>query len=320
MNIPGLSFAAFDVETANHDRGSVCSIGVVIVLDGIVEATHSWLCRPPAPVEQFTAFHTKIHGLTAETVSRQPRFDEVWQRVVDIIGTLPLVAHNAMFDIGAVRAACDHSGLLWPTLDFGCTRVWARRHLDLISYRLPVVAAALEVELTAHHDAAADAAAAAGVALALAARTGSSSVGDLAKSLGTRLGRITPSGWNGCRSETDTRGAKCRTSRLVIPDSATDVDPNHPLYGQTVAFTGGLMSMTRQDAMNAIAQHGAAGAKSVTRNTTLLVIGDGFTGNDPSEFTTGKAVRAADLRAKGVSIEVLTEHELLELLGAAFPR
>lgn len=314
MTAPGLSFAAFDVETANSDRGSICAIGVVIVHDGLPTDTYSWLCRPPAAVEHFSTFNTAIHGITADAVADAPRFAELWPQVLTLLGELPIVAHNAAFDIGAVRAACDYSGFSWPTMQFGCTMVWARRHLDLISYRLPIVSNELGVELRTHHDAAADASAAAGIALALASRTGTTSVEELAETLGTQLGRITASGWDGCRGR-----AKSGTDRLVIPATTTEADPTHPLYGQTVAFTGGLRSMTRQTAMDAIARCGATVAKSVTRRTTLLVIGDGFTGNDPAAFTTGKASKAVELREKGIGIEVLTESDLLELLGHDAP-
>ncbi|MBM7460579.1 exonuclease domain-containing protein [Rhodococcus coprophilus] len=314
MSARGLSFAAFDVETANADRGSICAIGVVVVRDGILDGTYSWECRPPAAVDYFSAFNTSVHGITGDSVAGAPRFGDVWPQVLEVIGEFPLVSHNAAFDTGAVRKACDHSGLPWPVIRFGCTMVWARRHLDLVSYRLPMVSAALGVELVTHHDAAADAAAAAGIALELAARTGSGTIDALAEAMETRIGRITETGWDGCR-----RVGKRKIDRLVAPGTAADVDPDHPLYGQVVAFTGGLMSMTRQGAMNAVARCGATAAKAVTRRTTLLVIGDGFTGADPSAFTTGKAARASELRAKGFGIEVLTENDLLELLAQEAP-
>ncbi|MDC3728938.1 MULTISPECIES: exonuclease domain-containing protein [Rhodococcus] len=316
MTDSGLSFAAFDVETANRNRGSICAIGVTIVRDGTLDATHHWLCRPPAEVDHFDPFLTSIHGITADTVATAPRFAELWPQVLDVIGELPLVAHNAAFDTGAVRATCDHSALPWPTLRFGCTMIWSRRHLsDLISYRLPIVAEELGIELTQHHDAAADAIATANIALALAASTGAGTLDELAEHFGTTLGRIEPSGWVGCRGERTERARGGGGSRIVLPDTATDADPNHPLYGHTVAFTGGLMSMSRQTAMETVARCGATPAKSVTRRTTLLVIGDGFTGNSPDEFTTRKAAKAVELRSKGTHIEVLTETDLIELLS-----
>jgi DNA polymerase-3 subunit epsilon len=57
--------------------------------------------------------------------------------------------------------------------------------------------------------------------------------------------------------------------------------------------------------------------KTVTKRTTLLVVGGGFTGSDPSDFTTGKAAKAVQLRDKGQRIEVLTEADLVQLLADA---
>ena len=66
----GSSFAAIDVETANAKRGSICSIGVAIVRDGARVGTHSWLCRPPAPLDYFGPMQIYKHKITPETVSR----------------------------------------------------------------------------------------------------------------------------------------------------------------------------------------------------------------------------------------------------------
>jgi DNA polymerase-3 subunit epsilon len=46
----------------------------------------------------------------------------------------------------------------------------------------------------------------------------------------------------------------------------------------------------------------------------MLVIGDGFAGDDPADFYTGRAAKAAHWRAKGHRIEVLTEADLIDML------
>ncbi|MFI9411365.1 exonuclease domain-containing protein [Nocardia gamkensis] len=302
----GLSFAAIDVETANSTRGSICAIGLAIVRDGIRETTHSWLCRPPGPVDYFAPFNITLHKITPEKVASQPSFGELWSEVAQLIGELPIVAHNAAFDVGAIREACSYSGVPWPTFDYGCTLVWSRRLLDLISYRLPLVAVELGIALPQHHDARHDVTAAADIAIALAARAKSNTVHQLAQATKTRLGRLTTAGWNGCHGF---GGAN------LTPPEATGTDTEHPLYGQTIVFTGGLASMTRQEAWQAVAACGATPDKAVTKRTTRLVIGDGFTGSTPDDFTTQKAHKAVGLRAKGQRIEILTEVELLEYLG-----
>ena len=97
------------------------------------------------------------------------------------------------------------------------------------------------------------------------------------------------------------------------PDAAADADPEHLLFGQIVVFTGAL-SIRRQEAWDAVASCGAVVETGVNKRTTMLVVGDGFTGHDPAEFWTGKAAKATKWRAKGHQIEVLTEADLVDLL------
>ena len=81
-----------------------------------------------------------------------------------------------------------------------------------------------------------------------------------------------------------------------------------------MVFTGAL-SIRRQEAWDAVARCGATVEKSVTKRTTMLVVGDGFLGHDPVDFSTGKAAKAVQWRAKGQRIEVLTETDLVDLLA-----
>ncbi|AYF75508.1 hypothetical protein D7D52_18480 [Nocardia yunnanensis] len=181
----GLSFAAIDVETANSARGSICAVGVTVVRGGERVASESWLCRPPEGLEFFAWHNIRVHGISAAMVAGQPAFAERWPTIAELVGGLPVVAHNAGFDSGAVREACVRSGIHAPAWDFSCSLALARRHLDLDSYRLPNVAEALGIDFTNHHDAGADAAAAAEIVLALAARTGADSLAALGRMAAT---------------------------------------------------------------------------------------------------------------------------------------
>ncbi|WP_433523882.1 3'-5' exonuclease [Nocardia pseudovaccinii] len=185
-----MSFAAFDVETANPKYGSICSIGISIVRNGKRGATYSWLCRPPAPVDTFAPVNVSIHKITPAMVAGQPTFAQRWPEVLATIGDLPVVAHNARFDMNAVGQACEHSLLPLPTWQYGCTRIWAEQQLPLPKYKLETVAAALGVELKNHHDAGADAAAAADIAVRLAKLAGANDLAELAQATGTRLTRL----------------------------------------------------------------------------------------------------------------------------------
>lgn len=312
MTMPGLSFAALDVETANSSRGSICAVGVAIVRDGIRLATHSWLCRPPRSVDFFSRHNIRVHGISPMMVADEPVFAECFPEVLEAVADLPLVAHNAGFDSGAIREACRHSEIPAPNWDFTCTLTMSRRHLDLDSYRLPDVAEALDISLLAHHNAAADATAAADIVLALSARTGITSLNDLERLGSDRPYRTRPKPPLRVEVPRPRRTFFAR-EELVLPE-VTGIDPTHPLHGQTIVFTGDLTTLTRQEAWNIIAACGATPAKNVTKRTTCLVIGDGFTGRDPSTFTTTKAHRATQLRAQGQHIEVLDEQHFLAML------
>ncbi|WP_280419039.1 exonuclease domain-containing protein [Nocardia carnea] len=195
-----LNFAALDVETANPKYGSICSIGVAIVRNGTRVSTRTWLCRPPAPVDSFNPVNVGIHGITAEMVANQPSFAEQLRAAVTVIDGLPVIAHNATFDMAALVQACDHSRIPVPTWEYGCTRRWAKQHLPhLPRHGLKEVAAALGTRVAQHHEAGADAAAAADIAITIAARVGAHDLAALAKATGTRLGALGPNGNIGCR-------------------------------------------------------------------------------------------------------------------------
>ena len=304
----GLSFVAIDVETANAHRGSICAIGAVLVREGVVISTHSWLTRPPRGLDEFSGFNVSLHGITPDMVADQPAFAERLDQLLDLSGGLPLVAHNAAFDIGALREACIATDRDWPTTDYACSLVMARRALDLISYRLPIVAAECGIDLIDHHEPSSDALACAHIVLEIARRGNADSLSDLCADLHVLAGRLETASWRGCRS------TPTPTAASPPPEAAVDADPEHPLYGQVVVFTGAL-SIRRKEAWDLLAACGAVVERGVTKRTTMLVVGDGFTGHDPADFATGKAAKAAQWRAKGNRIEVLTEADLLDLLA-----
>ncbi|NHD15891.1 MULTISPECIES: exonuclease domain-containing protein [unclassified Actinopolyspora] len=311
----GLDFVAFDVETANARRGSVCALGVAVVRDGRLVGTHSWLCRPPEPLDHFDPHNVAIHGITPEHVAGQPSFQHCLGEALDVIGDQPVVAHNAAFDTAAVREGCDAEGLMWPTLRYGCTLVWSRRELKgLTNHRLPTVAAALDVPLDRHHEAAADAEVCAGILVGLAGRRGSRTVEDFAVATGTRLGFVGTDTWQGCRTVSGGRGGGGGfREELTAPAVNTAADPEHPLCGGVVVVTGSL-SVSRQRAWDLAAECGATPNKDVTKRSTHLVVGDGFTGDLSSGFTTGKVAKALRRREKGQRLEILTEAEFTALV------
>ena len=305
-----MDFVAFDVETANRYRGSICAIGIAEVEDGRVVRRDSWLCTPPLPLNGFEHMNIRIHGIRPEDVQGMPPWSERMAEVLDVVKERPIIAHNASFDISAIRHACDEDGFEWPTVTYGCTLQMARRQLRLISYRLPAVCKELGIEFADHHDAGSDASAAAEVAISLAKLTGATSLADLMDQCGLSFGYLSDSSWRSCASSGEWADSKPRP-----PEANPDADPLHPLFGQTIVFTGAL-GISRQEAFDLAASRGATVKNGVSKKVTMLVVGDGFSGDRAEDFYTGKAAKAAELISEGHAIEVISEPEFHELLVA----
>ena len=97
------NFAAIDFETANNERTSVWSVGVVIVRNGeIVDSFYSLIQPEP---NYYCYWNTKVHGLTQKDTENAPIFSEVWAQIAPKIEGLPLVAHNNAFDESCLKAA-----------------------------------------------------------------------------------------------------------------------------------------------------------------------------------------------------------------------
>lgn len=71
------NFAAIDFETANNERTSVCSVGVVIVRNGeIVDSFYSLIQPEP---NYYNYWFTQIHGITKNDTDQAPVFPHVWK-------------------------------------------------------------------------------------------------------------------------------------------------------------------------------------------------------------------------------------------------
>ena len=187
-----LDFAAIDFETAGPSAASACSVGVVVVEGGVVVDRIGWLIRPPAGHDEFSPWNIRIHGITPEQVVEAAGWADQLDDLLAALGGRPVVAHNARFDMGVVRAACLATGSATPPLDYFCSLRIARRTYALASYRLPVAAMAAGFEDFPHHDALADAEACARIVVHAADRHGAADVDGLLASVGERLARLEP--------------------------------------------------------------------------------------------------------------------------------
>ncbi len=156
-------FAAIDFETANGERTSVCSVGIVIYRNGEKVDEFYSLIKPEP--EYYSYFCTRVHGLTEEDTADAPVFPDVWAQIAPKIEGLPLVAHNKAFDESCLKAVFRCYQMDYPDYPFYCTLIQSRRVWPGGKHTLDVIAERCGYILSNHHHALADADACAAIAL-----------------------------------------------------------------------------------------------------------------------------------------------------------
>lgn len=174
-----LDFVAIDFETANSSPASPCSVGLVRVANSEIVESLSMLFRPPYPNNWFHDGNIAVHGITPADIVDAPDFEEVLPELLLFAHGVPLVAHNASFDMGVLRASAGAVNFDLPQMDYFCSLGVARKTYNLDSYRLNAVAYAIGHDDFKHHDALADSEACARIIVHAASRHDVDSVAEL---------------------------------------------------------------------------------------------------------------------------------------------
>ena len=178
------TFVVVDLETTGgRTTGSegtvpdaITEIGAVKVRGGAVLGEFATLVDPqrsiPPQIVQLT-------GITTAMVCDAPTIDAVLPMFLEFAGDSVLVAHNAGFDIGFLRAAAQRCNIPWPRPQVLCTVRLARRVLsreEAPSVRLAALARLFAVAAQPTHRALDDARATVDVLHALIERVGNQGV------------------------------------------------------------------------------------------------------------------------------------------------
>ena len=149
-------FVAFDLETtglfSQHD--AIIEIGAVRIQAGREVARFQTFVDPGRPLSQKIM---DLTGITDEMLRGAPKIEEVLPDFLRFAGDLPLVAHNADFDVGFISAACRRMGILFsPT--YVDTLILAQNLMPHLNrFKLDIVSNALSLPEFQHHRAADDA-------------------------------------------------------------------------------------------------------------------------------------------------------------------
>lgn len=169
------SFVAIDFETAAW--GAACSVGLAHFEDGRKVAERYTLLNPKIPARQWDRGALRVHGIHPRDVVDAPTFEDIWPELVHWAACYPLIAHNANFDIGVIRAELIRANLPAPTIRYGCSlrlaqRAWPRgQEGSPENHRLSTLSEFLSIELD-HHNALSDALACGEIAVQATAAMG----------------------------------------------------------------------------------------------------------------------------------------------------
>jgi DNA polymerase III subunit epsilon len=146
-----MDFIAIDFETAKHSMESACAVGLVKYVDDEKTDTFYSLIRPP--VLYIRPDFTQIHGITVDDVRDAPDFMQLWDSVVKpFIGTLPLVAHNARFDMTVLHSVLDWYGMDVPEYSYFDSLAVARQVWpEFEKHNLPFLGEKFGIEYESHN-------------------------------------------------------------------------------------------------------------------------------------------------------------------------
>lgn len=145
-------YIVVDVETtglsvAEHE---IIEIGAILVNDRQIEGKFHSLVKIKAKIPQSI---TTLTGLSDKILQQEGReLSQVLTEFLVFAGDLPAISHNAEFDYGFLRAACENCGL--PLFSNQCidTLALARRYVENIeNYKLETLLNHFGIEVSGVH-------------------------------------------------------------------------------------------------------------------------------------------------------------------------
>lgn len=152
-----MTFTAIDFELATSDYTSVCSVGIVKVVDGHIVQEFYSLVQPP--YNKYMWQTTRVHGLKAKDTKESLTFQELFPTIEPLLFGQRMVAHNEAFDRAVLQKTMEFYGLKYPSLKlpeiWECTSILYRSK-GFKKTKLSHCCEVMGISLN-HHDALSDA-------------------------------------------------------------------------------------------------------------------------------------------------------------------
>ena len=153
------TFIVFDLETTGLNPASeeITEIAAVRVVEGEIRDSFQTSVNPHKPIP---AEITELTGISDETVADAPDLDKAVPEFLAWAGEgqYPLVAHNAGFDMGFLRTACQRLGIEREFTSIDTLEMSRLMLPHMHKFKLNILAKELQVGPFEHHRASEDAA------------------------------------------------------------------------------------------------------------------------------------------------------------------
>lgn len=300
------NFIAFDFETANNNRHSICSVGMVFFENGeIVDSIYELI----NPEEEFDNFNIAIHGITPDDVIDAPTFNVFYESIKNKIENKLMIAHYLPFDGYALRDNLLRYNIHPCFNQLLCTYQLSKKLiLGKSSYSIKSLCQYYGIELINHHHALSDAMACGQLMLKLIDEYELLDLESVYSQTHIKPGEIS--------QEKYRSSLVCKSARkLDLRDIEVSLEANRDgaFYGKNVVFTGRLNILSRKEAAELIATRGGKPQNGINKETDYIILGN-FDDVMIKGSKSSKLAKAEKMISEGKELEIISEEDFLKMI------
>lgn len=127
------TYISIDLETTglNPKQDRIIEIGAVKVVDGQVEDTFSAFVNPGRKLEERIV---ELTGITDEQLEDAPSIEEVFPKLEEFLGDMPIVGHSILFDFSFLKKAAVNMNRKFEKKAIDTLKI-ARKYLAQLEHR-----------------------------------------------------------------------------------------------------------------------------------------------------------------------------------------
>ncbi len=143
-------FCIFDIETTglSAQNCKITEIGAVIYKNGEIGEVFSTYVDPECPIPQNIV---ELTGITDDMVKGAPKTEEAVKKFLEFVGDRILIAHNASFDIGFIRKACEDFKIHFKPTYIDTVALSRYLNPELKKHKLNIIADHYQLGEFGHH-------------------------------------------------------------------------------------------------------------------------------------------------------------------------